>query len=109
MKNYNELENRKWIKVEDDIIGQKIYYLNGFRCLTNVNSNGIEIFTEKVSKFRNGSANMTQHTIQFTFDKWGESMASFVLPPKTSIHTAKKKALKMLKELIENNKADFYE
>ncbi len=102
-----DVDKLKWNLCEDDILNQKVYWLEGFRSLTNINQHAIMLFAErKTNHYTNPNyqsskpASWTQYTIEINYGPYGESGESVELRPKIKLADAKAEVIKRVKLLI---------
>jgi hypothetical protein len=97
---YEDLLNLKWEKYVFENGGKSYFLING---MCNIFHNNIELYAKK-DKY----SKKIKYTLECNFDSWGESGFTYDFPLGVNIHKAKKETMKIIKNLIENEDADFY-
>lgn len=88
----------QWHKYgDDDFMDQVVHWYGEFRASTHPLGHGIMVYSriERDHDYRGSGRTRIRHTAQVSCGPYGENVREYLLPPKTTIHKARAKALEM--------------
>lgn len=97
----------KWNRLEhDDITRARVYWLEGYRCLTNPSGHGIELFADlRPYDPVFPSRKHTVYTVKVCCGAYGETAEQVELPRGTKLSGAKEAAIALATEAQANGHA----